>query len=87
MITLINCKDITSFTRGDKKMCYNCGCKMPYEDHGDSENITEKFFKQASRTDAMEQGSSVEDAKRNVLELLSEQEDNDELDKPKDEYD
>lgn len=47
-------------------MCYNCGCGMPNNDMGKSENITNKTFEKAA--DAMGQG--VNDAKTNARELL-----------------
>ncbi|HWC02309.1 MAG TPA: hypothetical protein VHF87_06035 [Methylomirabilota bacterium] len=47
-------------------MCYNCGCKMPDNDMGDPKNITNKTFKEAAEA----AGQSVEEAKRNTLELL-----------------
>jgi len=47
-------------------MCYNCGCQMPDNDMGDPKNITDKTFEDAAK--ASEQ--SVEEAKRNTLELL-----------------
>ena len=47
-------------------MCYNCGCQMPNNDMGMEENITNAKFEAAA--DAM--GMSVEESKRNALELL-----------------
>lgn len=47
-------------------MCYNCGCEMPDNDMGDAKNLTNKTFEEAAK--AAEQ--SVEEAKRNTLELL-----------------
>lgn len=47
-------------------MCYNCGCEMPDNDMGDPKNITDKTFEEAAK--AMDQ--SVEEAKKNTLELL-----------------
>jgi hypothetical protein len=50
----------------DGPVCYNCGCKMPDNDMGNPKNITNKTFQEAAQ--AAEQ--SVEEAKRNALELL-----------------
>jgi hypothetical protein len=50
-------------------VCYNCGCKMPDNDMGDPKNITNKTFEEAARA----AGESVDDAKRNTLDLLREQ--------------
>ena len=47
-------------------MCYNCGCQMPDNDMGNENNITEKTFEEAAEAS----GQSVEEAKRNVLQLL-----------------
>lgn len=66
-------------------MCYNCGCKMPYEDHGDKDNITEEFFERAGKTKAINNTGKVA-AKENVHELLQNQLSKHELDSPEDEY-
>ena len=47
-------------------MCYNCGCGMPSDAMGSEKNITEKTFEEAAKAG----GTSVEDAKKNVLEQL-----------------
>lgn len=47
-------------------MCYNCGCQMPDNDMGNSKNITNKTFEEAAKA----AGQSVEEAKKNALELL-----------------
>jgi len=47
-------------------MCYNCGCGMPDEDHGNPKNITNKTFKEAGDVNNM----SSEDAKKYTKELL-----------------
>jgi hypothetical protein len=47
-------------------VCYNCGCKMPDNDMGNPKNITNKTFQEAAKA----AGQSVEEAKRNTLELL-----------------
>ena len=30
-------------------MCWNCGCMMPDDDHGNPDNITTKTLRQAAR--------------------------------------
>lgn len=50
-------------------MCYNCGCGELNNDHGHSGNITGKTFIDA----AASENQSVEDAKKNTLELLEEE--------------
>lgn len=50
-------------------MCYNCGCGMPDDDMGDSNNITEEDIKKA----AVASGQTVDDAKKNMLEMLKKQ--------------
>lgn len=58
-------------------MCYNCGCKMPDDDHGkghagvdpDGKAITNKTFKAVS--DGF--GMKDEESKTNTKELLTEQ--------------
>lgn len=50
-------------------MCYNCGCGMPDDDMGDPKNITEKTIEEAAKAS----GQSIEDAKKNMLELLQKQ--------------
>ena len=47
-------------------MCYNCGCQMPDNDMGNPKNITDQTFVEAAK--AMDQ--SVEEARKNTLELL-----------------
>ena len=47
-------------------MCYNCGCGMPNNDMGKSQNITNKTFEEAA--EAM--GQSAKDGKKNARELL-----------------
>ena len=47
-------------------MCYNCGCQMPDNDMGNPNNITNKTFQEAAKA----AGQSVEEAKKNSLELL-----------------
>ena len=50
-------------------MCYNCGCQNPQDNMGSPDNITEETFEKAAKA----WGQSVEEAKRNTLELLKKQ--------------
>lgn len=50
-------------------MCYNCGCGVPDDDMGDPNNLTEEDFKKAAEAS----GQTVEDAKKNTLEMLQKQ--------------
>ena len=50
-------------------MCYNCGCQMADNDMGEEKNITEKTFQDAAKA----MGQSVEEAKKNTLELLQQE--------------
>jgi hypothetical protein len=34
-------------------MCYTCGCKLPYEGHGDPNNIVEDDLKAAGQTETI----------------------------------
>lgn len=47
-------------------MCYDCGCGMPNDDHGDSEHITEDKLKKL----AEKQKVSVEEVKENIKKAL-----------------
>ena len=55
-------------TEEDRPVCYNCGCHMPDNDMGNPKNITNKTFQEAANA----AGQSVEEAKKNTLELLEE---------------
>ena len=66
-------------------MCYTCGCKLPYEDHGDPANLIEEHLTKAGLTDTIEQAGTVQ-AKENMLELLQLQKEAGDLDRPKDDY-
>ena len=66
-------------------MCYTCGCKLPYEDHGDKANIVEDDLKASGRTDTIGQ-AGVKAAKENLLELLELQKAAGELESPKESY-
>lgn len=50
-------------------MCYNCGCGMPDDNMGDEKNITNKTFEEAAKAS----GQTVEQAKKEVLEMLKKQ--------------
>ena len=49
-----------------RSMCYNCGCQMPNNDMGKSENITNKKFDEAANA----MGLPPETSKENALALL-----------------
>lgn len=66
-------------------MCYTCGCKLPYEDHGDPANIVEEDLERAGQTEAAKRGG-VETAKANMLELIELQRDAGDLQHPKEDY-
>jgi len=66
-------------------MCYTCGCKLPYEDHGDPANIVEAHLEAAGRTDTIE-SAGAEAAKDNLLQLIQLQRDAGELSEPKQDY-
>ena len=50
-------------------VCYNCGCQNPDDDMGSDKNITNKTFDEAAKA----WGQSVEEAKKNALELLKQE--------------
>jgi hypothetical protein len=50
-------------------MCYTCGCRLPYEDHGDPRNLVESAFVRGGRTKEIKRAGRVR-AKLNTLELL-----------------
>jgi hypothetical protein len=56
----------TTLERGGSYMCYNCGCELPGNDGGSAKNIIDKTFVEAAKA----AGQSVEEAKKNTLELL-----------------
>lgn len=66
-------------------MCYTCGCKLPYEDHGDPANIVEDDLKRAGQTPTIER-AGVRIAKENLLELIQLQKDQGDLQRPKKDY-
>ena len=66
-------------------MCYTCGCKLPYEDHGDTANIVEEDLKAAGQTDTIKK-AGVKAAKENLLELIELQKASGDLERPKQDY-
>ena len=66
-------------------MCYTCGCKLPYESHGDPANIVEDDLKKAGQTDTIK-NAGVKTAKENLLELIRLQEDAGDLARPRQDY-
>lgn len=66
-------------------MCYTCGCKMPFEDHGDPRNLTEKNLRDATLTKAAG-GADIRKVKENVEELIRLESEADELAEPKQKY-
>lgn len=66
-------------------MCYTCGCKLPFEDHGDSANLVEDDLRLAGMTNTIGK-AGVEEAKRNMLELIQLQQDDGALADPKPDY-
>lgn len=66
-------------------MCYTCGCKLPYDDHGDPDNIVEENLKKAGQTEAISHGG-VKQAKQNLLELIEIQKKRGDLENPKKDY-
>lgn len=66
-------------------MCYTCGCKLPYERHGDSGNVVEDDLKAAGQTETIKH-AGVEQAKKNMLELIELQKNKGNLANPKKDY-
>lgn len=66
-------------------MCYTCGCKLPYEDHGDSANIVEDDLKKSGQTDTINH-AGVAQAKKNLLELIEIQQQQRDLVEPRKDY-
>jgi hypothetical protein len=66
-------------------MCYTCGCKLPYEDHGDPNNIVEDDLKDAGQTETIKK-AGVKAAKENLLELIQIQQAQGDLEQPKKDY-
>jgi hypothetical protein len=66
-------------------MCYTCGCKLPYEAHGDANNIVEENLKDAGQTETIKK-AGVRAAKENLLALLQIQQAQGDLEQPKKDY-
>lgn len=66
-------------------MCYTCGCKLPFEDHGDPSNIVEQHLKKAGQTETIKR-AGVKQAKNNLMELLEIQKNRGDLEDPKKDY-
>jgi hypothetical protein len=66
-------------------MCYTCGCKLPYEDHGDPANIVEDDLKAAGQTETIRK-AGVKAAKENLFELIQLQKGQGDLERPKQDY-
>ena len=66
-------------------MCYTCGCKLPFEDHGDPRNIVESALVEAGKSKEIKNAGRAQ-AKRNMLELIQEQKDAGDLEEPKKSY-
>jgi hypothetical protein len=47
-------------------MCYTCGCKMPFEDHGDPRNVVERAFTDGGKTKEIKNAGTAK-AKQNML--------------------
>jgi hypothetical protein len=66
-------------------MCYTCGCKRPYDDMGSSDNIIEGYFEKAGQTDAIKEAGKMQ-AKQNMLELLKLELEDEQLERPQQQY-
>lgn len=66
-------------------MCYTCGCKLPYEDHGDPANLVERDLIAAGETEAID-NAGVSAAKLNMLELIQLQQEAGDLELPNEDY-
>jgi hypothetical protein len=66
-------------------MCYTCGCKLPYDDHGDPKNIVEEPLVQAGETEAIAKAGR-KTAKENMMELIGLEEKMGELGNPRQDY-
>src|SRR5438552_18228274 len=66
-------------------MCYTCGCKLPYEDHGEPRNIVEQALVNAGKTKEIKNAGRVK-AKENMFELIREQQRRGELEEPRANY-
>jgi hypothetical protein len=66
-------------------VCYTCGCKLPYEDHGDPANIIEDDLKKSGQTETIKK-AGVKKAKQNMAELIELQKKVGDLERPKKDY-
>lgn len=66
-------------------MCYTCGCKLPFEDHGDPRNIVEQALIDAGKTKEIKNAGRAT-AKQNMLELIEEERRRRDLDEPRKSY-
>lgn len=66
-------------------MCYTCGCKLPYEDHGDPANIVEDDLKASGQTKTIKK-AGVKTAKENLVALIELQRKAGDLSRPKKDY-
>lgn len=66
-------------------MCYTCGCRMPFQDHGDPRNVIESAFTEAGKTKEIDRAGTSK-AKENMLELIELERRAGELDKPRETY-
>lgn len=66
-------------------MCYTCGCKLPYEGHGDPDNIVEDDLKAAGHTETTKT-AGVRAAKENMLLLIQLQKEHGDLETPRKDY-
>jgi hypothetical protein len=66
-------------------MCYTCGCRRPYDTMRDPRNMVEKFFEEAGQTEAIGKAGVLQ-TKKHMLELLLAELEQQELEKPKEQY-
>jgi hypothetical protein len=66
-------------------MCYTCGCKLPFERHGEADNIVEDDLKAAGQTSTIKR-AGVKAAKENMLELIELQRKQGDLERPRQDY-
>ena len=66
-------------------MCYTCGCKLPYEKHGDPNNLVEEHLTKAGQTETIKRAGTAQ-AKENMMELIQIQKEAGDLEQPKQDY-
>ena len=66
-------------------MCYTCGCKLPYERHGEAANLVEDDLKAAGQTSTIK-SAGIKAAKENMLELIELQRTQGDLERPNKDY-